>query len=127
VEILGTDECRRLLATARVGRVAFCQAGVAVVLPVTYAAVGGDIVYFTGAGQKLDAARQGRTVSFEVDEIDTPGERGWSVLAVGPCCLASPATKARAEALGLYPWAAGDRQQLVRIRPLSLTGRRILQ
>ncbi len=127
VEILGEDECRRLIATAKVGRVAVCIDAVPVVVPVTFAVVGGDIMFFTGAGTKLDAAKERRTVSFEVDEIDAGAERGWSVLVVGPASLASLAAKARAEALGLYPWAAGDRQLLVQIRPISLSGRRILQ
>lgn len=127
MEILGRDECWRLLATARVGRVAVCVDAVPVVLPVTFALVGGDVVFFTGTGTKLVAAEAGRTVGFEVDEIDADGERGWSVLVVGTASLASFASRTRAEALGLYPWAAGDRQRLVRIRPETVTGRRILQ
>ena len=51
---------------------------------------------------------------------------GWSVMAVGPAAPASYAERARVEALGLYPWAAGDRQHLVRLRPTFLSGRRIV-
>ncbi len=125
LEILDEGECRRLIATVQIGRVAFNSGAVPVVFPVTFAVVGGDIMFFTGAGMKLDAAREGRTVSFEVDEIDALAEQGWSVLMVGRASLASGAAKSRAEALGLYPWAAGDRQHVVQIRPNFVSGRRV--
>jgi nitroimidazol reductase NimA-like FMN-containing flavoprotein (pyridoxamine 5'-phosphate oxidase superfamily) len=125
LEILDEEECWRLMRTAKVGRVAVSQGAVAAVFPVTFVVVGGDILFFSGSGVKLDAARQGRSVTFEVDEIDVVAEMGWSVLAVGPLVEASTVSKARAQALGLYPWAAGDRQQLLRIRPDFLSGRRI--
>src|ERR1700737_2357389 len=115
LEILDERECLRLLGTVRVGRVAISRGAVPVVLPVTFAMVGGDIMFFTGTGMKLDAAQDSRAVSFEVDEIDAIAEQGWSVLVVGRARLASQASKARAIALGLYPWASGDRQQLVQI------------
>ena len=126
LELLDEEDCLRLLETAQVGRVAFCMGAAPVVFPVTFTMVGGEIMFFTGSGMKLDAAKEGRTVSFEVDEVDPLAERGWSVLAVGRAALASPLSKARAEALGLYPWAAGDRHHLVKIRPTFLSGRRIL-
>jgi uncharacterized protein len=125
LELLGEEECLRLLESAQIGRVAICSGEVAAVFPVTFAMVGGEIVFFTGNGTKLEAAKEGRTVSFEVDEID-PVERGWSVLAVGQATLAGPALMARAVALGLYPWVAGERHNLVKIRPTFLSGRRIL-
>jgi nitroimidazol reductase NimA-like FMN-containing flavoprotein (pyridoxamine 5'-phosphate oxidase superfamily) len=83
-------------------------------------------MFFTGPGTKLDAAQEGRMVSFEVDEIDPLAEQGWSVLVVGRAELASDASRARAQAVGLYPWAAGDRRSLVRIRPEFVSGRRVL-
>ena len=126
LEILDDEECWRLIRTARVGRVAVSVGAVPAVFPVAFVVVGCDILFFTGSGIKFDAAREGRSVTFEVDEIDVVAETGWSVLAVGPIVPASPVSKARAQALGLYPWAAGDRQQLLRIRPDFLSGRRIL-
>jgi hypothetical protein len=65
-------------------------------------------------------------VSFEVDEIDASEERGWSVLVVGPLVDVGPVSGSRAEALGLYPWAPGRRQHLIRLRPEMVSGRRIL-
>jgi nitroimidazol reductase NimA-like FMN-containing flavoprotein (pyridoxamine 5'-phosphate oxidase superfamily) len=126
LEILDEPECFRLMETVRVGRIAIARGGIAAVFPVTFTKVTGDIMFFTGPGTKLDAAREGRMVSFEVDEFDPLAERGWSVLLVGRAQLASEAAKARARALGLYPWAAGDRRSLVQIRPEFVSGRRVL-
>jgi uncharacterized protein len=76
LEILDERECLRLVGTARVGRVAISRGEVPVVLPVNYALVGGEIMFFTGIGSKLNAALQGRTVAFEVDDIDVDSESG---------------------------------------------------
>jgi nitroimidazol reductase NimA-like FMN-containing flavoprotein (pyridoxamine 5'-phosphate oxidase superfamily) len=126
LELLDEHECLRLVDTVRVGRVAIARGAVPAVFPVTFARVGGDIMFFTGPGTKLDAAQEGRLVSFEVDEIDPLAEQGWSVLIVGKAELASEASRTRAQALGLYSWAAGERRALVRIRPEFVSGRRIL-
>jgi hypothetical protein len=48
------------------------------------------------------------------------------MLAVGVAERLDSWYRARIEALGLYPWAAGDRNDLVRICPSFLSGRRIL-
>jgi uncharacterized protein len=126
LEVLGEHECLRLLETGRIGRIAFCQGAVPSVLPVAYALVGGEVMFFTGTGTKLNAALQALSVAFEVDQIDVHNKSGWSVLVVGKASTASPASTARAEAVGLYPWAAGPRHHLVRIRAEQISGRRIL-
>ena len=126
LEILGDGECVRLLGTTPVGRVAFSVGHAVAVLPVNYARLGSEILFFTGPGLKLDAVLTARTVTFEADEIDAVGRTGWSVLAVGRAELVDSWLRSRAEALGLYPWAAGDRPYLVRLRPSFLSGRRIL-
>lgn len=125
IELLTEAECRRLLARERVGRVVVVTGGLGVVFPVNYGMIGGDIAFFTGEGTKLTAAGQGAMVTFEVDAIDLDDESGWSVLAVGTATLADAGLRARAEAIGVYPWAGGDRHRLVRIRPDVITGRRI--
>lgn len=126
LEVLDEEECRCLLAGARVGRVAISQGAVPVVLPVNFVVVGTDVMFFTGPGLKLKAALEGRPVAFEVDRIDVERHMGWSVLVTGPLSPADPSARPRAEALGLYPWVAGDRHHLVRIRPEFISGRRIL-
>jgi uncharacterized protein len=124
--ILSDQECLRLLESTHIGRVGICLGAVPAVLPVNYRVVGGDVMFLTGPGIKLDAAMRGQSVAFEVDEIDVVQERGWSVLVVGPLVEVGPVSRTRAEALGLYPWAAGRRQHLIRLRPEMVSGRRIL-
>jgi uncharacterized protein len=126
LEILSEQECLRLLGTARIGRVAICLGAIPAVLPITYALVGGEVMFFTGTGIKLNAAMSGQSVAFEVDDIDVDHECGWSVLVVGQILDAGPGSRARAQALGLYPWAAGERHHLIRIRQEMVSGRRIL-
>src|SRR4051794_39252721 len=125
IDILTEGECRRLLTQARVGRVVIATGGIAVVFPVNYGVIGGDILFFTGDGTKMHAAAAGTTVTFEVDSIDVEQESGWSVLVVGEASIAEPRLKARAAAIGIYPWASGQRHRLVRVRPDVVTGRRI--
>ena len=126
VDILSEGECRRLLEQTRVGRVVIATGGIAVVFPVNYGVIGGDILFFTGEGTKLSAADHEMTITFEADAVDVENESGWSVLVVGVASVAADAAlRARAEAIGVYPWAAGDRHRLVRIRPDVITGRRI--
>ncbi|MDQ6617848.1 MAG: pyridoxamine 5'-phosphate oxidase family protein [Actinomycetota bacterium] len=126
-EVLNEEECLTLMRGARIGRVAVCQDGIAAVLPVAYLLVGRDVFFFTGRGTKRDAALRHTSVTFEVDEFDLGTESGWSVMVVGRAVVASAAATARAEALGLYPWAAGQRHYLVRLRPNLMSGRRLLK
>jgi nitroimidazol reductase NimA-like FMN-containing flavoprotein (pyridoxamine 5'-phosphate oxidase superfamily) len=126
LEILDESECIRLLHTARIGRVAVNLGEMAAVLPVNFVMLGPDILFFTGTGVKLNAALSAASVSFEADEIDADTHTGWSVLAIGRAERTEGGVRSRVEALGLYPWAAGDRHNLVRIRPTFLSGRRIL-
>ena len=126
LEILDDGECLRLLGTTPVGRVAVNLGYAVAVLPVNYAVVGSEILFFTGEGLKLEAVMAAGTVTFEADEIDAEARTGWSVLAVGRADVVDSWLRARAEAVGLYPWAAGDRPHLVRIRPSFFSGRRIL-
>lgn len=125
LEILDDQECIRLLHATQVGRIAVPRGDVAVVLPVNYVMLGADILFFTGMGVKLNAALAATTVSFEADHVDVAARTGWSVLAVGPA-ERSDMARGRVEELGLFPWAAGDRNHLVRIRPTFFSGRRIL-
>jgi len=126
LEILDTSECTRLLHTTQIGRVAISLGEVAAVLPVNYVMLGSDIMFFTGPGVKLNAALAASTVTFEADQIDVTARTGWSVIASGRAERTDGSWRPRVEALGLYPWAAGDRHHLVRIRPTFLSGRRIL-
>ncbi|MFJ9902195.1 DUF1918 domain-containing protein [Streptomyces sp. NPDC101152] len=124
---LGPDECRALLSTHGVGRVAVSSPdGRPAVVPVNYEVVGETIAFRT-APHSLPAAAVGTEVAFEVDHVDDALSRGWSVLAVGPASVVTEpdAVRGLAERAHTTPWPGGEREMWVSIRPTGLTGRRI--
>ena len=65
-------------------------------------------------------------VSFELDRIDDAMPEGWSVLATGtvhPVCAAEQIHEA--QALGIEPWAGGERHSYFRLSVAKRTGKRI--
>jgi nitroimidazol reductase NimA-like FMN-containing flavoprotein (pyridoxamine 5'-phosphate oxidase superfamily) len=119
---LDEDECRALLRTQTLGRVACMHGNVMLVLPVYYAMLDRDVVFRTAPGAKLDAAILNLRVAFEVDHA----AEGWSVLVTGRAEELREQRHiddARA-ALG-DSWAPDSRERLVRIHTDRLTGRRI--
>jgi uncharacterized protein len=123
--VLDEGECFGLLAGGWFGRVGLCVDGVPAVLPVNYHFADGTIWYRTGQGVKLDAARRGETVAFEVDGVDRVYEEGWSVLAVGPSSVVVSPDEEQLLSVPIRPWAPGRRDFLVRIDVDFVSGRRI--
>lgn len=124
IEFLTELECHQLLNRAWIGRVGVSDAGVAVILPVRFAMVGDDVVFFTGEGLKLNAALAGKTMTFEIDSYDARRRSGWSVLIVGIGeAITRPDLYGR-RAETLHPAAPGVRNHIVRIRTDVITGRR---
>ncbi|MFC9088890.1 pyridoxamine 5'-phosphate oxidase family protein [Nocardiopsis dassonvillei] len=126
--VLERQTCFNLLATRGIGRVAFTIEGDAAptVLPVNYTMVDGGIVFrSTLAGAIMRHARG--YAAFQVDSLDEERREGWSVLASGPCAwIRDAAELARLPQGGLpRPWAEGARDQVLRITPGRLSGRRI--
>lgn len=127
LEVLPFDECLRLLGSVPVGRVGFVCDGEVNVLPVNHAVDGQDIVFHVAYGSKLAAAAKQDCVTFEVDGYDAAARTGWSVQVTGKADLViENADVRRLDALGLHPWATRvDKPYWIRIRPTSVTGRRI--
>ena len=128
LEVLDREQCRDLLASVPVGRLAFCRAdGVPTVLPVNHVVDAWTVAFRTTFGSKLSAALLERPVAFEVDEQDHERRTGWSVLVRGPVeHVTDPATIQRLDDLEVEPWADGvDRPRWVRIGMDELSGRRI--
>ncbi|HEY7043866.1 MAG TPA: pyridoxamine 5'-phosphate oxidase family protein [Nocardioidaceae bacterium] len=127
---LSQTECRRLLSTKSVGRVAFAGEGAApIVLPVNYVSRDGVIYFRTASHNVLGTHLKDAMASFQVDDIDDFLESGWSVLVQGQSDFVDPSDEAD---LGLDrpsrqpdPWASGVRNLLVRITPFEISGRRI--
>lgn len=124
---LGPEECRTLLSTHGVGRVAVRTSdGRPAVVPVNYEVIDDAIVFRTDPGS-VTAAAAGKEVAFEVDHVDEALSQGWSVLAVGPASVVTEpdAVRRLTQHAHTTPWAGGEREMWVSIRPASLTGRRI--
>ena len=125
LEVLDRRECLSLLERTSLGRLAVVVDGRPLVFPVNFALDHDLIVLRTDPGTKLFGARHG-PVAFECDGTDPVYHTGWSVLAAGPCEeVANAAEIAEMERLPLGPWSPGPKSTWLRIRPKTLTGRRI--
>lgn len=119
-------ECIRLIRRGSVGRLAFCHEGRPEILPVNYVMIDDHILLSTERGAKLDAARRGEAVAFEIDHLDPVDETAWSVVVHG---VASEVTDQRdietAGRAGLHPWMEGAKPYLVAIAVEEISGLRI--
>ncbi|WP_255947518.1 helix-turn-helix domain-containing protein [Streptomyces odontomachi] len=124
---LSPEECRSLLGTHGVGRVAVTTASGPAILPVNYVVVDGDLAFRTSP-EAQPAQAAGHDVAFEIDHIDDALSQGWSVLAVGPARAVTDAAAIRRLQDEAYttPWAGDERNLWVAVTPVRLTGRRIL-
>ena len=119
-------ECRRLIASGGVGRIAFTTLTGPMVVPVNFAVLAGTIVIRTAEGTVIDGHADG-PVALEVDHIDEALSQGWSVLVRGRAHgVTHPAELeiVRRDA-AIWPWPGGDRDVYVRIIPATISGRRI--
>ncbi|MFF4350056.1 helix-turn-helix domain-containing protein [Streptomyces sp. NPDC001530] len=123
---LSTRECRDLLSTHGVGRVAVHTASGPVIVPVNYTVIEEAIVFRTDP-RATPSQASGSQVAFEVDRIDGAFSQGWSVLVRGHAhAVTDPEALRRLEEQAYStPWAGGQRDLWIRIDPLSITGRRI--
>jgi nitroimidazol reductase NimA-like FMN-containing flavoprotein (pyridoxamine 5'-phosphate oxidase superfamily) len=128
---LDSAECLRLISPGGIGRIAYNSRFGPAVLPVNYQWHDGAIVFRTARHSALDQdletgiAGGDYKVAFEIDEIDTAGWQGWSVLIQGPAHHVSEDERESAERAGVEPWPTGDRELFIRIVPDRVTGRRI--
>ncbi|GLW09329.1 hypothetical protein Misp01_44580 [Microtetraspora sp. NBRC 13810] len=132
LEKLEFDECLRLLTPGGIGRVAFTGCAGMTIMPVNYRLHLGTVLFRTAFGGPLDAdLRTGVEgvecmVAFEVDRIDEANREGWHVLVRGPAHHVSQEDElARCTATGLSSWAGGRRDLYIRVRPVTVSGRRI--
>ncbi len=94
-QTLDEAACRSLIASARVGRIAVTDRALPLILPVTFACLGADIVVRLVPGALDRAADVGQVVCFQTDWTDwteQPDDSGgsdgtqtanWSVEAIG--------------------------------------------
>jgi uncharacterized protein len=128
MEIVERDECLRLLATEKVGRLGVVLGGQPEIFPVNYVVDDDCVMFRTDDGSKLVGAVRGPVV-FEVDHFERTTKSAWSVVLHGRADVVtvydSPAMRRRMSQVSLIPWTGTVKQHLVRIAPNSITGRRI--
>jgi uncharacterized protein len=119
--------CTELLSSQSIGRVAWQSKNGLQILPVTYAYYDGTIVFRTSPNSVLSDLSNMSEVVFEVDEIDQQSHRGWSVVARGQAqAVVEPREVSRLLTdAGVVPWAPGNRNLLIQITPLKVTGRTV--
>ncbi len=124
---LTETQCQALIAAGGVGRFLFVQADRGpVAIPVNFKMDGTDVIFRTSGDSAIAEGIHQRPVSFDVDHLDDALGEGWSVLLTGTAGIISDAAEAsRVHALGIEPWAGGDRDVYVRLSPSRITGRRI--
>ncbi len=121
---LDVDTCLGLLEGHEVGRLAMNDDPGPLVIPVNYVVDRGAVAFRTTWGSKLDAAEHLRPASFQVDHVDFDRRIGWSVLVRGRLQeVTDPEELDRLDALGLRPWAGGDKVHWVRVMASAITGR----
>ena len=127
LEILPFGDCLRLLDSVPVGRIGFFTAGEIVILPVNHLVDGQDVIFRTGAGSKLSSIGSKNLAGFEADSYDARTRSGWSVVVSGFTeVVESDDEIRRLNDLGLQSWgSAADAPSWIRIRPTSITGRRV--
>ncbi len=120
-------ECLALIAPGGVGRFLFVQAGRGpVAFPVNFKMDGDDVVFRVSSDSVSSEGVHQQPVSFDVDHLDEALGEGWSVLLTGAAQVITDERElGRAQALGIQPWADGDRDVYVRLSPTQITGRRI--
>jgi nitroimidazol reductase NimA-like FMN-containing flavoprotein (pyridoxamine 5'-phosphate oxidase superfamily) len=134
LEELDEAECLRLIASGGIGRIGFSGRYGPTVLPVNYQLYEGTIVFRTAQDSATDEdlrtgiANAEYKVAFEIDDFDSAARTGWSVLIQGSAHhVDSEDERASVAGAGVDPWPGGDRELFLRITPMRITGRRVLQ
>lgn len=105
VQVLDDGECRRLLCTTSIGRLAFTEGAMPAIRPVSFGVVRDQIVIPIRAGSRVAAASRGAVLAFEADALEAGSQTGWTVTVVGPSrVVADPIQIAELDALGLSSW-----------------------
>lgn len=122
---LEEETCRRLACGTSFGRVVFDDDDGPVAFPVNALFTQDRVLFRTAPDSALDrSAGRGQYVSYEMDEIDTVNESGWSVLVRGHAKpLADPATLASVADTDVRPWAPEGRDRWIEIAVERISGR----
>jgi hypothetical protein len=126
LEILSEEQCRELLDSRDLGRIAFPLGDETEIFPVNYSTDGTIIVFRTAPGTKLAQSTLSR-VAFEVDDWDPAAKIGWSVVLKGVAQEVTAGSDPFSTALRageVDPLAPGKHEHWIAVYPAEITGRR---
>jgi uncharacterized protein len=127
VRALTTEECYRLLATARLGRLALSHKALPFVLPVSSLLQDRRIVIQTTGGPVLEAARSAPVVAFQADDIEPCSYAGWSVVVTGQMRVVTDSAARRTyENSRAFPTITAQHRHFLTVTPRLVTGLRRL-
>jgi hypothetical protein len=123
---LGPEECRRLLSTAVIGRLAIITPAGPRIMPLNFTTIGETLVFRTTPYSEIARYAIGTEAAFEVDDLNHQQQTGWSVLAVGRIEEVPIAELQDLRTVWVpRPWAGGLRNAHLRLTWRQLTGRRL--
>lgn len=123
---ISKTECLELLASHKVGRVAYCDDLGPVVLPINYALDQDTILVQISPHSTLSRHLRSAPASFQIDDFDDFNQTGWSVLVRGDAAHVDSADLPADDEDRPHAWAEGQRTFHVRITPHDISGRRLL-
>lgn len=122
-------DCERLLRAGVFGRVVLNRPTGPEVVPVNYTVAADAVLVRTAPGSLLDRHADGAALVFEVDHVDYSRWHGWSVVArgVGERVLPDELSEDERSAPQPPPWVHREETSWIRLRWVTLTGRRLGQ
>ena len=125
ISILSETECWDLLSSVALGRLVTSVDGQPEIFPLNFVVQHRTVLFRTAEGAKLVSAAINNRVLFEADDHGVA--EGWSVIVEGTARILRTGEEVdEAERAQLLPWTATAKQHYVRVRPLSVTGRRFV-
>jgi nitroimidazol reductase NimA-like FMN-containing flavoprotein (pyridoxamine 5'-phosphate oxidase superfamily) len=125
LERLSRADCRRLLPSAPIGRLAVPTPHFPTIEPVSFALIEGELIVAVRAGSAGDALAAGTVVTFEADVLDYASRQGWSILVSGPVEELDTDVEPLVRPC-LAPWPVGDGDRLLLVRSDLVSGQRIV-
>lgn len=124
--LLDEHECRRLLPTQPIGRLAFIEHADPVVVPAHFVVRGPEIVLAVLTDGRVDSARREDIVAFGIDAYDAATRQAWWVSTLGRARLITDPSQTRElDALAFTPWAGHPERNYIAIDVERLRGKRL--
>ncbi|MGA5824043.1 pyridoxamine 5'-phosphate oxidase family protein [Kitasatospora sp. NPDC094028] len=120
--VLGRQQCLRLLAGCRYGRVVLTEHALPSVVTVAFRVDDEGVVVGDNGDGRLAGLIDGSVVAFQTDRTDAEGGSAWSVSVTGYANTVTDPTRAAPGTAGDGSSRAVPAGRLVRISPTVVTG-----